>query len=355
MSKSYCCIANLFLIMTALAASLGAAPCTGGADLVAVKTNNVGGATTQGNGWTWTIVVTNLGPCAAESTGGGSILWDQLPSDLTYGTPVATPGNGTTGSAVCTIDPSSNLDCNQEAVFVTIPKDGFFTITVPVNPAPAGTYANPRAGQTCRANGPNGGVDSNFFPETDYTNNDCSDTVVVTTPTDAVQGHYFSNLDKGDSVINLANTNVGANICVNVYTFAPDEQEISCCSCLITPNGLQSLSVVNDLISNVLTPSVPTSVTVQLVATTQPATGCDATAKVDGNLSEGLRAWGTNLHAAPTTPVSYEVTETAFLDSNLSKDEINANTNLCKFIGILGSGFGICKSCRLGGLGADRQ
>ena len=40
------------------------------------------------------------------------------------------------------------------------------------------------------------------------------------------------------------------NICVNVYTFSPDEQMISCCSCLVTPDSLVSLSARNDLISN---------------------------------------------------------------------------------------------------------
>ena len=177
---------------------------------------------------------------------------------------------------------------------------------------------------------------------------------------DSTQVHYFSNLNIGDSVINFTNTgaNGSANgttdICVNVYTFAPDEQEISCCSCEVTVNGLQSLSVVNDLISNVLTPSVPTSVTVELHATSVPSTGCDATKQ--GMDADGLRAWGTTLHAAPTTPVSYQVTETAFLTSDIDpSSQVGTNAQLCKFIGILGSGFGICKSCRLGGLGASKE
>src|ERR1700693_2364406 len=135
---------------------------------------------------------------------------------------------------------------------------------------------------------------------------------------DPTQVHYFSNLNIGDSVINMTNTGAAGigTICVNVYTFAPDEQEISCCSCPITVNGLASLSVDQDLISNVLTPAVPTSVTVELIATTVPAGGCNVAAP--GADTTGLRAWGTDLHAAPTVPVSYQVTETPFLTSDIS-------------------------------------
>src|SRR6185295_18053556 len=94
------------------------------------------------------------------------------------------------------------------------------------------------------------------------------------------QIRYASNLTVGDSVVNITNTGANGNnlwgpgfggpagnICVNVYAFSPDEQMISCCSCLITPNGLISLSVVNDLISNTLTGVRPNSVVVKLVAT----------------------------------------------------------------------------------------
>src|ERR1700693_2910976 len=81
---------------------------------------------------------------------------------------------------------------------------------------------------------------------------------------DPTQVHYFSNLGPlgggitGDAFINMTNTGAsGGSICVDVYTFAPDEQEISCCACPITANGLQSLDVNLDLISNTLTPAVP--------------------------------------------------------------------------------------------------
>jgi hypothetical protein len=79
---------------------------------------------------------------------------------------------------------------------------------------------------------------------------------------------YAANLNIGDSVVNISNdgfdggfypNTLGAgNICVNVYTFDPSEEEVSCCACLVTPNALVSLSAKNDLINNVLTPAIPT-------------------------------------------------------------------------------------------------
>ena len=107
------------------------------------------------------------------------------------------------------------------------------------------------------------------------------------------QVRYSSNLAIGDSVINMTNTGAtGGNICANVYAFSPDEQEVSCCSCVITPDGLESLSVNRDLISNTLTPAHPTSVVVKLLGTTGGA--CNAAAP--GTPAVGLAAWGTTVH-----------------------------------------------------------
>lgn len=170
------------------------------------------------------------------------------------------------------------------------------------------------------------------------------------------QVRYASNLNIGDSVVDISNSGAsGGNICTNVYTFSPDEQEISCCSCVVTPNALVSLSVKKDLISNTLTPAVPTSVVIKLLSTAGGA--CNASAP--GALATGLLAWGTTLHAVPNPSCSssyswckpsYHLTETAFTPSSLSAAELARISALCGFIQSNGSGFGICRSCRLGGL-----
>ena len=199
---------------------------------------------------------------------------------------------------------------------------------------------------------------------------------------DDFQVRYASNLNKGDSYVNITNTGsaaeevismiggVGAgNICANVYVFDPSEEMVSCCACLVTPNALVSLSVQGDLISNTLSPSTPTSVVIKLVASSPVAvagtagtsgTTCDPTAIEVAEWGEsgeyvvpGMRAWGTTLHALPDG--TYGLTEGRFLYGGLSPAELTHLTSFCGFIQANGSGFGICKSCRAGGLGGAKQ
>jgi hypothetical protein len=181
------------------------------------------------------------------------------------------------------------------------------------------------------------------------------------------QVRYASNLNIGDSVINITNSGArGAGfdagtsssttgaICANVYTFSPDEQLISCCSCPVTPNGLVSLSANNDLVSNTLTPAHPTSIVIKLLASAPVGGSCNGSAAAPGALSSGMLAWGTTIHAGPVAGTTFGV-ETAFSPATLSAGELTRATALCGFILANGSGFGVCRSCRLGGLGAVAQ
>ena len=191
---------------------------------------------------------------------------------------------------------------------------------------------------------------------------------------------YAANLNAGDSVINITNSGanstsggvitdaVNGNLCANLYAYTPDEQLVACCACEVTPNGLKSLSVKNDLAINPLTPAVPTSLVVKILVTSADPLAAGGASRCTGSspatvgtndLVKGLIAWSTTIHALPVTAVTpagtYGVTETEFHGSSLSETERQRMTTLCAFIRANGSGYGICKSCRLGGLGASSK
>ena len=181
------------------------------------------------------------------------------------------------------------------------------------------------------------------------------------------QVRYIANLNVGDSVVNISNggargaglaagtsaSTTGA-LCANVYAFSPDEQMIACCSCPVTPNGLVSLSARQDLISNTLTPAVPTSIVVKLVSSRPVGGSCANSAANMVPDGSGMLAWGTTVKAGVAGGAAATV-ETAFAPASLSAGETARLTALCTFIQANGSGFGICRSCRLGGLGGTRQ
>jgi hypothetical protein len=188
----------------------------------------------------------------------------------------------------------------------------------------------------------------------------------------AFQVRYAANLNIGESYIDITNTGANGapllgpgfggasgNICVNVYAFSADEQLISCCSCLVTPDATVNLGVNRDLTVKTLTGVVPTSVTVKLLATLAGTNGsgsnCSNTAATAtaAAVVPGMAAWGTTLHATPTAG-TYATTETAFRSSTLSAGELASITGRCASILGNGSGFGVCNSCRAGALGGSR-
>jgi hypothetical protein len=195
---------------------------------------------------------------------------------------------------------------------------------------------------------------------------------------------YAANLNIGDSVVNLSNDGAqggvfngifptAGNLCVNTYVFDPQEEEIGCCACLVTPNGLNSLSAKSDLISNNLTPAVPTSIVIKLIASrpgtdkTGALTVCNpATAGQTAAfpLEVGMLAWGSTLEPN-STPGTYNAVSVRYLNGTVAPGtipgpsvtgtELAGVTALCNFIQANGTGFGICKSCRLGALGGAKQ
>ena len=172
------------------------------------------------------------------------------------------------------------------------------------------------------------------------------------------QARIFANLRVADSIINIGNTGAsGGNLCVNIYVFSPSEREVACCSCFLTPNAVIT-TTARRLVSLPITPAVPNSITVKLLATsgTGGATSCNAAAP--GPTASGLIAFGITTHAATVggsiTQGTYALSETPFVPATLGAAELLRITTLCGFIQSDGSGFGQCPGCSTGAAGAVR-
>jgi hypothetical protein len=200
---------------------------------------------------------------------------------------------------------------------------------------------------------------------------------------------YMSNLDKGDQDFHLTNTGASkgqiipsgggtfvanGNICVNVYSFTPDEQMSECCSCFLSPNAV-AFFARGGLIANPVTGVLPTDIVIKLVASAACTPDANPSSQTFGQcvvsstsicnpgtvgqtdpfnggivigqpLVGGLAAWGTTLHAnTSTSPVTYNLTETPFEKAVLSSNELSRLTGLCANILQNANGPGTCKSC----------
>jgi len=176
---------------------------------------------------------------------------------------------------------------------------------------------------------------------------------------------YATNFSAGESYINIINDGANGapalgpgfgtqegNICVNLYAFDPAEEEVSCCSCMLTPNQVGSLDVNKDLLAKTQTGVSPSSVTVKLVATLAGA-NCTNSAAGEGTLVYGMVAYGTTPQRVATGV--YHQVEHRLAPASLSADEYASITGRCASILGNASGYGQCTSCTPGALGASKQ
>ena len=159
-----------------LAASLGISLST--PDLTAAKTNDVNGATTLGNTWTWSLSLSNIGNGDAVFTDGQTLLLDNLPSSgLNYGAPTILSTTGITNAdhLQVVIDDKDDLAVSAAGADVTVGSGGgTIAIGFSVIPTRTGAFENPRAEGGCEAD-PN-----NHIVESNEANNTSSDSVTVT-------------------------------------------------------------------------------------------------------------------------------------------------------------------------------
>lgn len=199
------------------------------------------------------------------------------------------------------------------------------------------------------------------------------------------QINYASNLDLGDGVVNVTNTgssagptmpingsNTVGDICVNVYVYAPDQEQATCCTCLVSPNSLHAWPVIfgpNALLANpanlfaAIVINTSHSALIKLLATLPTSSPGSATATCAGptlgagstggttisaaDVVYGMVAWGTRAH--PTDTGAITITETTFVNSALSQGEVGKLTGDC--FATLQEGQGQqCPGCITGGL-----
>ncbi len=167
----------------------------------------------------------------------------------------------------------------------------------------------------------------------------------ATTPsTDTLKVDYFSNANTAgapDATVRLDNPGTsGGNICAAIYVFDAQQEMSECCSCLLTPDGLRTLSVNGDLTSNPLTGVTLTTGVIKLVSTTVPG-ACPAYPYTI-TPTPALRAWVTHIENN-----NFAVTETNAADATLSANEVTRLQGQCRAIWLDGSGAGRC-SCGTG-------
>jgi hypothetical protein len=164
--------------------------------------------------------------------------------------------------------------------------------------------------------------------------------------TDVYKLNYFANNVTGapDATVRIDNPGLTyGNLCAMVYVFDQDQQMTECCGCVETHNGLRTISVHNNLLSNPLTGVVSTAGVIKIVSAAVNNSPCDPTTNVTPTTN--LRAWATHIQNVVGT--AYPITETEFIDSPLGATELANLQAQCAFIGILGSGHGVC-SCGSG-------
>jgi len=165
----------------------------------------------------------------------------------------------------------------------------------------------------------------------------------VASAQDVFRVNYFSNASNPgipDATVRIDNPGLTyGNLCAMIYVFNQDQQMFECCGCIETHNGLRTLSVDRDLLSNSLTGVASRNGVIKVVSAAVNNSPCDPTSNV--RPTPNLREWVTHIQN------NGAITETEFSDSTLGATELANLQAQCSFIGILGSGFGIC-SCGTG-------
>jgi len=163
---------------------------------------------------------------------------------------------------------------------------------------------------------------------------------------DTLKVDYFANANTAgapDGTMRLTDpgTYAGGNICASIFVFDPEQEMSECCSCLLTPDGLRTLSINKDVTGNPLTGVTLTTGVIKVVSTKPTIAGvCPLPTSLFP--AAAIRSWVTHIQDS-----NFAVTETGSQDATLSAAEASALGRQCFGIKLVGSGKGIC-SCGTG-------
>src|ERR1019366_623709 len=146
---------------------------------------------------------------------------------------------------------------------------------------------------------------------------------------DGIQDNYFtayySNANTTgapDATVRIINDgSTGADLYAAIFVFDDSEELTECCACEITPDGLLSESVNNNLTANPITGIKPTRGVIKVISSIVDGANF-------GVITAGLHAWATHVQK---TASGYAVTESPFADSILALSEQELLYQLCSF------------------------
>ncbi len=173
-------------------------------------------------------------------------------------------------------------------------------------------------------------------------------TLLTVQPSAAVN-HFSVPATGADSTVRITNPGVtGLHLCAMIYVFDNDQQLTECCGCQVSPDGLKTLSLNKDLLSNPLTGVKSANGSIFVIpAEFASNTNCDPSAVTPSGV---VVAWATHLQNVSNGQTA--VTEDTFSATPLPSTETAAIRAECYFVQQLGSGHGIC-SCGTGDAGAS--
>lgn len=175
----------------------------------------------------------------------------------------------------------------------------------------------------------------------------CATAFATTPPADTLKVDYFANANTAsapDGTVRIDNPGTsGGNLCAAIFVFDANEEMSECCNCLVTPDGLRTLSVNGDLTSNPANGTILNTGVIKIVSSKAQGGTCpNPTSPSNLVPTPAVRAWATHIQNS-----NFTITETNSQDATLSATEVSSLQNGCHAIHLVGSGSGIC-SCGTG-------